>query len=503
MIGAGTSDDVRTSAVATVLDRWPSAGLAAAVIRDGSLDWFLGHGVANVESKAPITPDTVFRIASITKTFTAIAIAQLWERGVVDLDAPASEYLRSFRLVPAQPDFQPTLRHLLTHTAGIGYWRRFADLLRPAVGAADRAGRSGALPLPAYYRKGLPVEVEPGSKWAYTNHGFAVLGQIVEDVSGLPLDRHLREHVFAPLRMEHTDLIRSERIQPRLATGYVLRSQGLKPAADRDVPVPGAGGAYSTTGDMARYVAALLNHGANDHGSVLRPETLASMFEPHFQADPRAPGWGLGFELGDEDGHRTVGHTGILSGFLSAMVTAPDDGVGVVVLGNTGGLDARGAPELVASALLRHELGLPAMAIRTDIAPRPESWTELCGWYGPDPGLVTNLLVRALMGAGAEVTVRGGHLMLRFLTPIPAMRRGLRLHPDDPDDPLVFRVDLSEHGRPPVPVVFSGEGADRRLFMLGMSLRKRPEARNPRRIIAGALAGGAATLAIRRGAIRR
>jgi CubicO group peptidase (beta-lactamase class C family) len=221
-----------TVKVAEVLDRWPSAGLAVGVVRDGSLAWFLGHGVADVESKAPVTQDTVFRIGSITKTFTAIAVMQLWEQGLVDLDAPANYYLRSFRLIPAKASFRPaTVRHLLTHTAGIGYFRRLPDLLRPGIGSGDRAGRSGVPPLAEYYRKGLPVEVEPGTKWVYSNHGFAVLGQIVEDVTGQPLDHYLREHILEPLGMEHTDLIRSERVRPQ--PGHRVRAALGWPQAGR------------------------------------------------------------------------------------------------------------------------------------------------------------------------------------------------------------------------------------------------------------------------------
>ncbi len=305
---------------------------------------------------------------------------QLWEQGLVDLDAPANDNLRSFRLIPAKASFRPaTIRHLLTHTAGIGYWRRLPDPLRPGVGSGDRAGRSGAPPLADYYRKGLPVEVEPGTKWVYSNHGFAVLGQIIEDVTGQPLEHYLRDHIFEPLGMEHTDLTRSERVRHHLATGYVLRSSGLKPVAHREVLTPGGSAMYSTTADMASYVAALLRMTAGEHGSVLEPGTLASMFQPQFRPDPRVPGMGLGFEPGEESGHKTVGKTGVVSGFLSAMVVAPDDRIGVIVFTNTGGLDGRGAAEPTAAAILRRVLGLPDQAIRTDIPGRPETWRELCG----------------------------------------------------------------------------------------------------------------------------
>ena len=507
----GRIDDLDLKAtIAQVLDRWPCAGLAIAVIADGGIAWFHGHGFADVAAKTPVTEDTVFRIGSITKTFTAVAVMQLWEQGLVDLDAPANDYLRTFRLVPANPNLSPaTVRHLLTHTAGVGYWRRLSDLLRPGVGSGVRAGRSGAPPLPHYYSRGLPIEIEPGTKWVYSNHGFAALGQIVEDVSGEPLDRYLRDRIFDPLGMEHTDLIRSERVRAHLATGYVLRSRGLKEVADREVPTPGGGGMYSTMADIARYVAAVLRIAAKEHGSVLRPETVATMFRPHFQPDPRVPGMGLAFELGEEGGQRTVGKTGIVSGFHSAMALAPEEGIGVVVFSNTGSLDGRGAPIPLATMLLRLLLGLSVDPIRTDIAARPETWSEICGWYSPAPGPVTNLSSRALMGAGPEVVVQGGHLMLKPLTPIPAMRRGFRLYPDDPDDPRVFRIYFPEFGMN-LRVVFDGggkQGAATRLLLDVMSFERQPDVRNPRPWVTGGLAVGTAALAIRsvlhhRGSVR-
>ena len=495
----GAEGEIRRR-VDEVLNRWPTAGLAVGTVRDGSLSWFHGHGVADLEASTPITEDTVFRIASITKTFTAIAIMQLSEQGLVDLDAPAGDYLRAYRLVPGKPGLrQPTLRELLTHTAGVRAVRGPSDLLRPALGWGAPVGQAPALA--DYYRRGLRFDVEPGTKWAYSNHGFATLGQVVEDVSGLAFDRFLRERIFEPLGMASSDLVRSERLRPRLATGYELRSGGLKPAADREIVTAGASGVYSTISDMARYVSALLAGGANQHGSVLKPETLATMLEPHHQPDPRLPGIGLGFfrdQLGD---HRTVGHDGIWQGFRTDMVLAPDAGVGVLAFANSGWFDPRGAPTPVADALLRHLLDVPDDAIRGDVPERPEVWSELCGFYSFGPGALCDPQPRMFLGPGVEVAVRRARLMIRGQMPIPAIRRGLRLHPD-PDDPYVFQIDLSALGAGIASVVFSrapdGEVAALHTSLSPTSLRKRPRVRNPRRWAIGALAAGAAAVAARR-----
>src|SRR5581483_8152595 len=96
-----------TARVNEILNRWPTVGLAVGVVRDGRLAFFHGHGLADIESNTSITEDTSFRIASITKTFTAIAVMQLWEQGIIDLDAPANDYLRTYKLVPAKATFRP------------------------------------------------------------------------------------------------------------------------------------------------------------------------------------------------------------------------------------------------------------------------------------------------------------------------------------------------------------------------------------------------------------
>ena len=489
-----------------ILNRRPAVGLAVGVVRDGSLESFYGHGFADIASKEPVTEDTVFRIGSITKTFTAIAVMQLWEQGLVDLDAPANAYLRAYRLMPAKESWRPaTVRHLLTHTAGVPEWVHPSRMVNSGwFGETFPLGE----PVPTlaeYYRGGLRLAVEPGTIWTYTDHGFATLGQIVEDVSGLPLHRYLREHIFEPLSMADTDLLRSEQVTARLATGYRLGSKGAKAVTDRQGVTPAAGSIYSTPRDMARYVAALLGGGSGEHGSILKPETLATMFEPHYQPDPRIPGMGLAFWRVDLGGHPAVEHQGVVAGFNSQIFLAPNDGVGVMAFTN-GAKNAFAATWLMGETqrLLGDLISAPGDGIRTDVPQRPEIWNDLCGWYRPrfQP---TDMQAWSMLGAGVEVVVRRGWLMLRTLSPIPVLYRGLRLHPDDWDDPYVFRIDLSRYGIGTVRVVFSRDaaGATTGVHLDGilLSAEKQPANKNPRLWITGGL--GALAVATTVGVVRR
>jgi CubicO group peptidase (beta-lactamase class C family) len=447
--------------VTQILHRRPAVGLAVGVIRDGSFS-FYGQGLADIEAGTGIGEDTVFRIGSITKTLTGVAVMQLWEDGLVDLDAPVNGYLRSYRLVPGDDRWrQATVRHLLTHTAGIPDVLHVRDLLHPGWGRLGaRPPLLSALPgeplppLGEYYRGGIRLVTEPGLAFAYSNHGFATLGQIVEDVSGQPLDRYFRERIFDPLGMTDSDLLRSERIEPRLARGYVLGSSGPEPVEDRVWIGGGGGGVYSSSRDLARYAIALLGGGANQYGAILEPPAVQMMFDNHFQTDPRLPGVGLAFFRADEGGHRIVDHDGILPGFNSSLILAPDDGVGV--FGFTNG--SNGAMVWLGEemgGLLHRLLGVPAITERTHLAHHPELWSDLCGRYRLAP--VGDLRGRVVMGGGAQVLVRGGRLVFRLLTPVPALYRGFPLVPDDDTDPYVFRLDLSGFGMRPVRLIFDRE----------------------------------------------
>ena len=227
-----------------------------------SLGVLLRDGVAIIESAAPVTAATVFGSARSLQTVTAVAVMQLQEQGLIDLEAPANEYLRGFQLMPAKASWGPaTVRHLLTHTAGVPEWLHPSRMIKSGWFAESFALGERLPSLAEYYRGSLRLAAEPGTIWAYTDHGFATLGQMVEDVSGQPLHSYLRERILEPLGMIDTDLLRSQRLTSRLATGYRLRSGGAVAVTDRQGVTAAAGSIYSTPRDMARYVAALLGGG--------------------------------------------------------------------------------------------------------------------------------------------------------------------------------------------------------------------------------------------------
>lgn len=493
-----------------ILQRHPAVGLALGVIHDGRLAFVRSHGVADIGSARAITQDTVFRIGSITKTMTAIAVMQLWESGLVDLDAPVDRYLRAFRLVPRHRHFgQPSLRQLLTHTSGIPDVRHLADLRHLGWGAWDARPPILSVPfgellpsLATYYGDGLAIVVEPGSAFAYSNHAFATVGRVVEEVSGEPLDRYLRDHLFGPLGMDDTGLVRSERLAGRLATGYGFGRGGPRPVPDRDWIGAGADGVYSTLSDLGRYAAALLGGGANDRGSVLQPQTLALMLDRQYETHPALPAMGLGFFLTDAAGRRIVSHDGILPGFNSHLSIAPDAGVGLILLTNGSSGAMRWIPGemdgLMRRVLRIEDLEPPA------VAHRPEQWSEIVGRYGLPPR-IGDARGRLALGPGLEVLVSGGRPVLRLRWPIPALLRGVPLVSDDPADPLAFRTDLGGLGLGMLRLRFRRAADGRRVMHTDLGgqpvsfpeTRTTPASRAAGVCLAAGLAAGGVALAVR------
>jgi len=376
-----------------------------------------------------------YRIASITKTFTAIGVMQQFEAGRIALDDPVNDHLRTVRVVTPAGAPPVTIRHLLTHSAGIGELLRAGDLRRPFAGFAVRPGQP-VPPLRSVYEPEVRTEVAVESKSAYANHGFGLLGVLLEDVSSEEYGDYVRTHVLDVLGMTRTDVARTPRVGE---TAIGFRPKGDRHAWDLDLTVPPAGGAWSTVEDLQHYVVALVNGGANASGRVLEPATLSLMLESHFRLDPRMPGRGLCFALGELCGHRLAGHDGGLPGFSSTMQFAADDGAGAIVLANANSLAISATVHRLGRDLLRDILGVadPVDALDAVTGPeRPDTWAGLRGAYVPERGLLTSTRV---WRGGAPLVVRGSARHLELRAPYGAHRRGTRLRPDR-DDPEVYRL---------------------------------------------------------------
>lgn len=277
-----------------------------------------GYGMANIELAVPNTPQTVFRLGSITKQFTAMAIVILQERGKLRVSDPICKYLTE---CPAA--WQPiTIRHLLTHTSGIPSYTGFPDFPRATVLPTSAAEMVGRL-------KDKPLEFEPGEKFAYSNSGYYLLGLIIERASGLPYADFLDKSIFTPLAMHQTGYDNSSRIIRNRAAGYARKAGETVNAAYMDMTVPyAAGGLYSTTEDLLRWDRALYTN------TLVSQKSLDEIFTPE------KDGYGYGWIIGTRFDRQVIAHGGGIYGFATHIARFPADRLTVIVLSNVEGASA-------------------------------------------------------------------------------------------------------------------------------------------------------------------
>lgn len=399
------------------------SGLAVAVVDEGGLVEFASRGYADVEGRVPITPETVFRVGSISKLITAICVLQLVERGEIGLDHPVNGYLRSSSVICTVPDApEVTIRHLLTHTSGIGELRRLGDVaIEPFLGLAVPPQEE--IPaLPIYYREGLRTTRAPGEAWTYANHGFGILGLLVEDVTGREFWQYAEDEVLRPLGMQ-TAGFQFDGARP-LAVGYAWKSGAWSAVPHWEIAPYPAGNLYASTAEMAEFAAALLGRGANTHGRVLREDTFDLMATPHEpRTDPRHSRMGLGIILGSEAGTHTIGHDGGWSGFLSSLRAAPGEGRAVLAFTNSG----EDVANAVTGETLRALAGQPSRAEELAAMPpvRADDGLALLGHYGA-PAKELNLSARFRTDS-AEIELYEREGMVHVRTFLGALRRGAEL----------------------------------------------------------------------------
>jgi len=433
----GTNLDDLDQYLFTIFKEQHLAGLTVGILINGQVVQRKCLGMADLRSGFEVREDTTFRLGSISKTFTAIALMQLWERGLLQLESPVNDFLKTYKI--AQPQLTPpiTFRHLLTHTSGVGELRRWTDLFRRRLGLTTSLRRP--LTLREYYAPALRAEIAPGCKWAYSNHGFATLGQVIEDVSGRPFGEYMLEHVFAPLGMMHTDFQMSRRVTPRFARGYEYVRGTLRNVRDGEIVITPAVAAISNLEDMLLYVAALAGQGANRNGRVIEAETLELMSTPHYVCDPRMPSNGLGFMIETRDDQRVFGHDAGWPGYSGSIRVAPRAGAAVVVLTNTAVMASGFATIKIANEVIARLIDARSRD-SIEFSESPGLWPQLCGSYRPERGFYSNLRIWRLLGGRANIVIHDGHLEMR--TPLGPARTGIRLRAADSRDPLLFSPDF-------------------------------------------------------------
>lgn len=405
-------------------------GVVAGAVHQGRTVASHAYGSARLDPAEDMTPATVVRIGSTTKTFTAIAVAQLWEAGRLDLDDPVERHLRSIRVRPRIGGGPLTIRQMLTHTSGLGEWRRRREAVARSIPFAIADGR----PVPTlrrFYRGGLRADTPAGRRWTYANHAFAALGQLVEDVSGVPYADYVRERIFEPLDMRSSGVTLTDSLRSRLAQGYDLSS----PERPKAVPylhivIAPAGSIHSSLEDMLRYAAWVSTCGETAP-AVLRRETLTQMFQRQWEPDPRLPGQGLGFERDDLARYAVVGHDGGWPGFMTSFNVVPDQRFGVFVCTNALHLGAR----MIGERVLEEFLGVPEPAGRVPVPGTKDDRSShhgLRGVYAPPRGFSSNGRWWNEHGGEVRISERGGRLVLS--TPKGSYAGGVTLFPGDPDD---------------------------------------------------------------------
>lgn len=331
-----------------------------------------GYGYANLEWMVPGTPDTRYRLGSVTKQFTAAAILLLQENGKLKLSDPVKAWYPD---APAAWD-GITLRHLLTHTSGIPNFTGFPDY--PTQNTLPTTPERTI----ARFRD-RPLDFRPGEKMSYSNSGYVLLGHVIEKASGMPYARFVQDNIFTPLGMKDSGYDTFTSVIPKRASGYRMSPEGPVNAPYADMTIPfAAGGLYSTTHDLLKWEKALFG------GKLLKPESLQAMLTPSAKSN-----YALGVEVDQGKGQRRITHSGSIEGFNTVLTHFPDEKLTIVVLGNVNG----GAPSSIAENLTSVAHGetvvlkseRPAVSVAADVL------QTYAGVYEVAPGFTLTVTVEA------------------------------------------------------------------------------------------------------------
>ena len=312
------------------MDKLHIPGVTFSLVQNGELFFAKGYGYADLEQQIPVVADrTLFRVGSISKLFTATAIMQLLEKGLLNLDDDVNKYLQDFQLENNYP--QPvTIANLLTHTAGFD--ERFIGM--QALEASD------VIPLGEYLAARMPARVlPPGEVMSYSNHGYALAGYLVELVAGIPFSQYIDENILKPLEMNNSSFELPSHLAPNLALSYRYKEKQkvYQPRPFDYIHDPPAGSLNATATDMANFAIAHLQHGRFKSQRILATTTAQQMQQQQFTHAPRLPGIGWGFMEFLANKQRAIGHGGSISAFRSLLYLLPTHHLGFFVSDNGNG----------------------------------------------------------------------------------------------------------------------------------------------------------------------
>ena len=336
------------------------------IAKEGRILLSKGYGMANLEHDVPNAPQTIFRLGSVTKQFTSMAIMQLREKGRLDVDDPIAKYL------PTYPNGEEiTIHHLLTHTSGIPDFGEFPDLQKTIM-----------IPSPVEKTiqrfKDKPLEFSPGEKFKYSNSGYILLGYIIEKVCGTSYEEFLEENIFQPLNMMSSGYDHHDTLLKHRASGYSIVGGGLTNAAYIDMSIPHAAGAlYSTVEDLYLWDRVLYTE------KLVKKSSLDKMFTP-FKGN-YAYGWNV-LSLFDR---KVINHGGGIDGFRTNIARYVDDDVCIVVLSNIETAPVDKISKDLAAILFGEEYEMPIERVAIEVDPK--IYDAYVGQYELAPDLIATV----------------------------------------------------------------------------------------------------------------
>jgi len=309
------------------MKRFSVPGVSIGLIVDGE-EHHLAYGVTSVDNPLPVDESTLFQIGSTTKTYTGTVVAMLAEAGELDLEAPVTKYVSSFKLADKTATADVKVRHLVTHTAGF-----LGDLFDDTGRGGDALGK-----LVRKLSKTAVQQTPVGTVWSYNNAGFYVLGRIIEEITKQPYEDVVNERILKPLGMDHSFWFAEDVITRKVALGHDTKPDGTNTTARPWGVTRGinpAGGLVSTSVDQMKYARFHLEGGKSADGTRLLPRrAVRAMQKPLAPAGSLADHVGTTWLLEKVDGARIVKHGGSINGHMSEFLMVPDRGFAITILTN-------------------------------------------------------------------------------------------------------------------------------------------------------------------------